>query len=231
MSHTNQTPNYQLPQFLSTDKPAWMADINQAFLNIDTAMDANADNITTNTTAISGLDTAVNDPGTGLVTRMGTAEGNISNLQGTVGGNSAAIATLQTASAMEGKTYQAVTSTGSKATAAGTINFETFTAPDSDITYANGVFTVNKVIKTLMVCAHMVATPTNTDNQFFIELFRDNTKELDALSAGTFVTLDPVKIFTDVQIGTTFYIRNVKSISLNASGTYPAYMELVIIHG
>lgn len=231
MSHTNQTPNYQLPQFLSTDKPAWMADINQAFLNIDTAMDANADNITTNTTAISGLNTAVNDPGTGLVTRMGTAEGNISNLQGTVGGNSAAIAALNTAVAMEGKTYAAMTTTSTVATSAGTINFETFTAPDSDITYSSGVFTINKNIKTLMLCTHLVATPANSDNQLFVELFKNSIKEFDSIGVGAFVTLDTTKIFTDVPAGTTFYLRNVKSITLNASGTIPSYIEMTILHG
>ena len=41
MSHTNSTANYQLPQFLGTDKPAWLTDVNQAFSDIDTAMKAN----------------------------------------------------------------------------------------------------------------------------------------------------------------------------------------------
>lgn len=41
MSHTNSTANYQLPQFLGTDKPAWLTDVNQAFADIDTAMKAN----------------------------------------------------------------------------------------------------------------------------------------------------------------------------------------------
>lgn len=43
MSHTNSTTNYGLPQFLSSDKPAWMADINVAFDDIDSQMKANAD--------------------------------------------------------------------------------------------------------------------------------------------------------------------------------------------
>lgn len=41
MSHTNSTANYQLPQFLGTDKPAWLTDVNQAYADIDTAMKAN----------------------------------------------------------------------------------------------------------------------------------------------------------------------------------------------
>lgn len=43
MSHTNSTTNYALPQFITTDKPAWLTDINNAFLAIDTGMDAAKD--------------------------------------------------------------------------------------------------------------------------------------------------------------------------------------------
>lgn len=52
MSSTNKTPNYALPQFVPTDKPTWLGDVNAAMLAIDTAM---ADNHTiaegANTTA------------------------------------------------------------------------------------------------------------------------------------------------------------------------------------
>lgn len=38
MGHTNSTTNYSLPQFVTTDKPAWLTDINNAFSAIDTGM-------------------------------------------------------------------------------------------------------------------------------------------------------------------------------------------------
>lgn len=38
MAHTNSTPNYNLPQFVSSDKPAWLSDINAAYADIDTGM-------------------------------------------------------------------------------------------------------------------------------------------------------------------------------------------------
>lgn len=38
MSHTNSTTNYSLPQFITTDKPAWLTDVNNAFSDIDTAV-------------------------------------------------------------------------------------------------------------------------------------------------------------------------------------------------
>lgn len=38
MSHTNSTTNYSLPQFVTTDKPAWLTDVNNAYSAIDTGM-------------------------------------------------------------------------------------------------------------------------------------------------------------------------------------------------
>ena len=52
MSHTNSTTNYALPQFLSSDKPAWMADINVAMSDIDAQMKLNADAASTANTDI-----------------------------------------------------------------------------------------------------------------------------------------------------------------------------------
>lgn len=43
MSHTNSTTNYGLPQFVPTDKPFWLTDINGAFSDIDAAIYAAKD--------------------------------------------------------------------------------------------------------------------------------------------------------------------------------------------
>ena len=40
MSHTNSTTNYNLPQFITTDKPAWLTDVNNAYSAIDLGMHA-----------------------------------------------------------------------------------------------------------------------------------------------------------------------------------------------
>ena len=42
---TNKTANYDLPQFVGTDKPTWLGDINQAMADIDAGMHENATNI------------------------------------------------------------------------------------------------------------------------------------------------------------------------------------------
>ena len=38
MSHTNATTNYHFPQFITSDKPAWLTDINGAFVDLDNAI-------------------------------------------------------------------------------------------------------------------------------------------------------------------------------------------------
>ena len=42
---TNKTANYNLPQFVGTDKPTWLGDFNQAMFDIDAGMHANASDI------------------------------------------------------------------------------------------------------------------------------------------------------------------------------------------
>ena len=38
MAHTNSTTHYALPQFTTTDKPAWLTDVNNAYVAIDTGI-------------------------------------------------------------------------------------------------------------------------------------------------------------------------------------------------
>lgn len=44
MSYTNHTPNYNLPQYVGTDKPTYLGDFNNAMTTIDTQMHNNAQN-------------------------------------------------------------------------------------------------------------------------------------------------------------------------------------------
>lgn len=41
MSHTNSTENYNLPQFIGTDIPDWLTDVNKGYSDIDAGMQAN----------------------------------------------------------------------------------------------------------------------------------------------------------------------------------------------
>lgn len=97
MSSTNHTTNYNLPQYVGSDKPAWLGDINPAMSAIDTAMHANAvkaqqgvdDASTANTNigTMANLDTtektnlvgAINEVNTTAGTAQGTANQAIAN--------------------------------------------------------------------------------------------------------------------------------------------------------
>lgn len=59
MGHTNSTTHYSLPQFLTSDKPAWLTDINNAMSDIDTAVyNAQSDATTAGNNATQALSDA-----------------------------------------------------------------------------------------------------------------------------------------------------------------------------
>lgn len=57
MGHTNETSNYDLPQFIGTDKPTWLGDINGAFLAIDNAIAGVASDATSAVSIANGAAT------------------------------------------------------------------------------------------------------------------------------------------------------------------------------
>lgn len=79
MSHTNNTTNYNLPQFVSSDKPTWLGDVNGAFSAIDAQMKANA-------TAAAGASAAA-------ATKASQTE--VNGISSQVGTNTAAITQIQ----------------------------------------------------------------------------------------------------------------------------------------
>lgn len=94
MSSTNKTPNYNLSQYVGTDKPTYLGDYNGDMLKIDTQMKANNDAATVAAAsageAVAKATAAQNDVDA-LKTRMSNveqditqAESNITQLQNTV---------------------------------------------------------------------------------------------------------------------------------------------------
>lgn len=112
MASTNKTTNYDLSQFLGTDKPAWLADYNSDMQKIDAQMKLNANAASTadgkattantnvgtlsnlTTTAKTDLVSAVNEVNTGTSTatnlanqalnKSNTNESSISSLNGEI---------------------------------------------------------------------------------------------------------------------------------------------------
>ena len=96
MGHTNSTANLSLPQFIGTDKPTWLGDVNGAFSTIDSkvgtidadisAVDAKADNAVAD--ASNAVTTATNANNTaGTASTTATNALNVANNALTVANN------------------------------------------------------------------------------------------------------------------------------------------------
>lgn len=127
MSHTNSTTNYNLPQFVGTDKPAWLTDINGAFSAIDTAIKTAADNATSAsgaaTTANTSIGTLANLTTTektnlvGAINELNTNAGTIAGLanQGIEKANAAKGEADGLSAFLDINTFSALTTTSSRA--------------------------------------------------------------------------------------------------------------------
>ena len=92
MSHTNSTTHYSLPQFVGTDTPGWLTDVNAAMLALDNAIYARQQAIAANTEAITANTASIN----GHTTRIESAENDISALETDVDAAETNISNLQT---------------------------------------------------------------------------------------------------------------------------------------
>ena len=105
MASTNKTTNYELSQFLGTDKPAWLSDYNSDMNKIDTQMKANADAATaaggtasSAATAIGSLTDLTTTDKTSTVAAINEVDSNADTAQNTA--NSAYNATTTNAAAI-----------------------------------------------------------------------------------------------------------------------------------
>lgn len=83
MAHTNSTSHYEYPQFIGTDKPGWLTDVNTAYSDIDgdiyTAQTKADDAYTLANTADGKADNATTTANSAL-TNAGTANTNIGTM-------------------------------------------------------------------------------------------------------------------------------------------------------
>ena len=103
MSSTNKTTNYNLSQFIGTDKPAWLADYNQDMSKIDTQMKANDDaatgadgKATTNATNIGDLTYLSTTAKNNLVAAINEVDSDVTTAQNTANSASSAANTANT---------------------------------------------------------------------------------------------------------------------------------------
>lgn len=103
MASTNKTTNYQLSQFIGTDKPAWLGDYNQDMAKIDTGIKNAADtataasgSATSANTAIGTLSNLTTTNKTDLVSAINEVELNAETAQNTANSASTTASTANT---------------------------------------------------------------------------------------------------------------------------------------
>lgn len=208
MASTNHTSNYNLSQFLGTDKPAWLADYNQDMSKIDTQMKNNADaastadgKAVTNATNIGTLANLTTTAKTDLV----SATNEINATAGTANATSIAASTAANAAKTEAdalKAYLSITQNNkiNVSVSGGTIG------NINDVYYAlNAAGTLGKVygrlrvaVNTSGVCTVTLPVPVSTSEAFTI-------------AAGCYYTV--------VNSSNTTTIMNARDFTVNTNGT------------
>lgn len=136
MSSTNKTTNYELSQFIGSDKPAWLVDYNGDMSKIDNQMKANADAAASAASQASSAGTAASGAADGvqtLNTQINGAGGlaaDVVSLQGSVNTINSLIGTGE-------PTTQDKTIIGAINELAGEMPSPVTSLPASSITYDN----------------------------------------------------------------------------------------------
>lgn len=106
-SHTNRTENYDLPQFIGSDKPTWLGDFNTAMSTIDSAIGTNASSISTLGTRVTNAEGIASQASTdvaGLTSTVSTLSGNVQSVTTTANNaQSTATSALNTANSANTK--------------------------------------------------------------------------------------------------------------------------------
>ena len=104
---TNKTANYELPQFIGSDKPTWLGDFNTAMATIDGGMAENKSDIESMNSRVSSAESTASQASqnvSALTTRVGTVETSVSSATTTANNaQQTATSALNTANTANGK--------------------------------------------------------------------------------------------------------------------------------
>lgn len=204
MASTNKTTNYELSQFIETDRPAWLTDYNGDMRTIDSTMKAISD-------VASGASGSISE----LADRMSTAEGNITtntndiatldaradSLEAQAQSTAGAIANIQTEQITQNAGIEAATELG----------YNLARPYDSASTYAVGTYVLFQ--NTLYKCITAVATGEAFDPTKWLAI-----KATDEIAAGGYtLPIASASTLGGVKVGNGLSIDPVSGI-LSASG-------------
>lgn len=96
MASTNKTTNYDLSQYIGTDKPTYLTDYNQDMVKIDTGIHSAKSQADTNSSAIGTLSNLNTETKTDLVSAMNEVVSDVATNTGNIATNTSNIATNTT---------------------------------------------------------------------------------------------------------------------------------------
>jgi hypothetical protein len=207
MSSTNKTTNYELSQFLGTDKPAWLNDYNQDMSKIDNQMKVNADANTvtdgkadSNTSKIGTLSNLTTTAKTDLVSSINE----VNTTAGTASGTATAAASAANAAKSESDALTSYLSINQNAKITPTISGGTV-SNINDLYYAlNAAGTLGKIYGRYRFTVNTTGTITLT-------------LPIPALTPSSQFTISSACYFNNIDNG-VFSVINAKDMVVNTNG-------------
>lgn len=183
MASTNKTTNYDLSQYIGSDKPTYLSDYNGDMLKIDTAMKTNADNISTAVSSIESVTTVANQANTTANTANtnATTAVNTANSANTTAGNaqSTANSALSTATTAQSTANTANTKVDALATSFNIDNFTNYnntaswTKTNTNLTSVDITVATNSAGDVFKVYGEAVGTLPDPMNAGYISIQTD----------------------------------------------------------
>lgn len=141
--HTNSTQNYNLPQFIGSDKPTWLGDVNTAMSTIDTAIGTNASNISSLGTRVTSTEGIASQASTDVASLRGTVNtlsDDVTTVTTTANNaQSTATSALNTANSANDKADTNATKIGDLTSLTTTDKNDVVSAINENVTSINGI--------------------------------------------------------------------------------------------
>lgn len=141
--HTNSTQNYNLPQFIGSDKPTWLGDVNTAMSTIDTAIGTNASNISSLGTRVTSTEGIASQASTDVASLRGTVNtlsDDVTTVTTTANNaQSTATSALNTANSANGKADSNASKIGDLTSLTTTDKTDVVSAINENVTSINGI--------------------------------------------------------------------------------------------
>ena len=196
-AHTNKTANYNLPQFVGTDKPTWLGDFNEAMSDIDAGMHKNASDIATMQSDVASATSAASK-----------ASQDVTTLTGTVNTLSSTVTSVQTTANNASQTASSALNTANTANGKADTNASNITTLQSDVSdLSNNVDDMKPTIlyNNAQGSHSNITLSDSSSNYSYLEIFG-------------YETVDNTQIYTKFDVSNTANNLNLMALSFQQNG-------------